>query len=79
MRLSDFGLCSPLDYSNFSDLNENDVMPTKIESLHADGRLHSMPKRSQQEHLEHWQKNRRTLVSNYNDIPTIICNCIIVV
>lgn len=62
LRLSDFGLCKPLDYSNFPDLNEKDVTPTKSSSTQGDGKQQSMPKRSQQEQLEHWQKNRRTLV-----------------
>ena len=64
LRLSDFGLCKPLDYSNFPDLNEKDVTPTK--SSTQDGKQQSMPKRSQQEQLEHWQKNRRTLVCNWH-------------
>ena len=66
LRLSDFGLCKPLDYSNFPDLNEKDVTPTKSSSTQGDGKQQSMPKRSQQEQLEHWQKNRRTLVCNWH-------------
>ncbi|KAG2548497.1 serine/threonine-protein kinase tricornered-like [Panicum virgatum] len=70
LRLSDFGLCKPLDYSNFPDLNEKDVTPTK--SSTQDGKQQSMPKRSQQEQLEHWQKNRRTLAYSTVGTPDYI-------
>ena len=63
LRLSDFGLCKPLDYAAFPDLNEKDVTPNRTSSAHGDGRQQTTPKRTQQEQLEHWQKNRRTLVS----------------
>ncbi|TVU30396.1 hypothetical protein EJB05_22015 [Eragrostis curvula] len=72
LRLSDFGLCKPLDCSNFPDLNEKDVTPTKTGSSHGDGRQQSMPKRSQQEQLEHWQKNRRTLAYSTVGTPDYI-------
>jgi len=70
LRLSDFGLCKPLDYSNFPDLIEKDVTPTK--SSTQDGKQQSMPKRSQQEQLEHWQKNRRTLAYSTVGTPDYI-------
>jgi serine/threonine kinase 38 len=63
LRLSDFGLCKPLDYAAFPDLNEKDVTPNRTSSAHGDGKQQTTPKRSQQEQLDHWQKNRRTLVS----------------
>ncbi|ONM05915.1 AGC (cAMP-dependent cGMP-dependent and protein kinase C) kinase family protein [Zea mays] len=73
LRLSDFGLCKPLDYSNFPDLNEKDVTPpTKSSAMHGDGKQQSMPKRSQQEQLEHWQKNRRTLAYSTVGTPDYI-------
>ncbi|KAG2546768.1 hypothetical protein PVAP13_9KG044300 [Panicum virgatum] len=72
LRLSDFGLCKPLDYSNFPDLNEKDVTPTKSSSTQGDGKQQSMPKRSQQEQLEHWQKNRRTLAYSTVGTPDYI-------
>jgi serine/threonine kinase 38 len=61
MKLSDFGLCKPLDCSN---LQEKDLSVGMNRSglLQSDGRP-SAPKRSQQEQLQHWQKNRRMLVS----------------
>ncbi|CAL4917146.1 unnamed protein product [Urochloa decumbens] len=72
LRLSDFGLCKPLDYSNFPDLNEKDVTPTKSSSAQGDGKQQSAPKRSQQEQLEHWQKNRRTLAYSTVGTPDYI-------
>lgn len=64
LRLSDFGLCKPLDCNNFPSLNEKDITTgnNNNEVLQSDGRP-SAPKRTQQEQLQHWQKNRRTLVS----------------
>lgn len=60
LRLSDFGLCKPLDCST---LEEKDF--TVGDSVHGASRNDgsSAPKRTQQEQLQHWQKNRRTLVS----------------
>ncbi|KAF0930341.1 hypothetical protein E2562_032185 [Oryza meyeriana var. granulata] len=72
LRLSDFGLCKPLDYSNFPDLNEKDVTSTKTQSTNGDGRQQSLPKRTQQEQLEHWQKNRRTLAYSTVGTPDYI-------
>lgn len=63
MKLSDFGLCKPLDCNNFPNLHEKDVVPVSNVSggLLSDGRP-APPKRTQQEKLQHWQKNRRNLV-----------------
>ena len=52
MKLSDFGLCKPLDCSNLPNLHQNDFtmddcMNTSI-----------TPKRTQQDLLSHCQKNR---------------------
>lgn len=58
LRLSDFGLCKPLDYSTLKD-QDFSVGNSPNGTAQNDGR----PKRSQQEQLQHWQKNRRTLVS----------------
>lgn len=62
MKLSDFGLCKPLDCSN---LQEKDftIGGNLSGALRSDGRPVA-PKRTQQEQLQHWQKNRRMLVSN---------------
>lgn len=61
MKLSDFGLCKPLDCRN---LQEKDFTAAKNLSgaLQSDGRPVA-PKRTQQEQLQHWQRNRRMLVS----------------
>lgn len=66
MKLSDFGLCKPLDCSSFPNLSENDdgVGRNFKPTLESD-RLSNTPpalRRTQQEQLLHWQKNRRTLV-----------------
>lgn len=68
MRLSDFGLCKPLDCSNLSSINENEVLDD--ENLHETMDIdESSPEtkngrrwKSPLEQLQHWQINRRTLV-----------------
>ena len=66
MKLSDFGLCKPLDCSTLLTLHENEPstdgevresMPMDIESNRMQPSF-----RSQQEQLQHWQRNRRMLV-----------------
>lgn len=59
LRLSDFGLCKPLDCSI---LEEKDFTITNSPSAGQQGDP-AAPKRTQQEQLQHWQKNRRMLVS----------------
>lgn len=63
MKLSDFGLCKPLDCSSFPQLSVNDsgVKPSSESDKHLNGPV--APRRTQQEQLLHWQKNRRMLVS----------------
>ena len=66
MKLSDFGLCKPLDCRNLPNLSEIDAHGRGYNSV-AQGdskqsNASSMPRRTQQEQLLHWQKNRRTLV-----------------
>ncbi|KAK2453905.1 serine/threonine-protein kinase tricornered [Trifolium repens] len=70
MKLSDFGLCKPLDCSN---LQEKDLSVGMNRSglLQSDGRP-SAPKRSQQEQLQHWQKNRRMLAYSTVGTPDYI-------
>ncbi|KAK6161257.1 hypothetical protein DH2020_004638 [Rehmannia glutinosa] len=59
MKLSDFGLCKPLDCSN---IQEKDFSGNNYSgSLQSDGRP-AAPKRTQQEQLQHWQRNRRMLL-----------------
>lgn len=59
LKLSDFGLCKPLDCST---LEESDFSQNANGTGQGDDR--AGPKRTQQEQLENWQKNRRTLVSS---------------
>ncbi|KAK4800396.1 hypothetical protein SAY86_020883 [Trapa natans] len=69
LRLSDFGLCKPLDCSI---LEEKDFeVGNNNESLQNDESA-SVPKRSQQEQLQHWQKNRRMLAYSTVGTPDYI-------
>ncbi|KAF3456764.1 hypothetical protein FNV43_RR01418 [Rhamnella rubrinervis] len=70
MKLSDFGLCKPLDCSN---LQEKDFTPANNLSgaLQSDGRP-AAPKRTQQEQLQHWQRNRRMLAYSTVGTPDYI-------
>ncbi|KAA3485394.1 serine/threonine-protein kinase tricorner-like [Gossypium australe] len=70
MKLSDFGLCKPLDCSN---LQEKDFSMAKNLSgaLQSDGRP-AAPKRTQQEQLQHWQRNRRMLAYSTVGTPDYI-------
>jgi serine/threonine kinase 38 len=72
MKLSDFGLCKPLDCSALSTLHEHEPstdeeyrepMPMDIEGGRLQPSTRGFPPRSQQEQLQHWQRNRRMLVS----------------
>ncbi|TYG98620.1 hypothetical protein ES288_A10G131800v1 [Gossypium darwinii] len=70
MKLSDFGLCKPLDCSN---LQEKDFSTANNLSgaLLSDGRP-AAPKRTQQEQLQHWQRNRRMLAYSTVGTPDYI-------
>lgn len=76
MKLSDFGLCKPLDCSNLPNLHENEstTVNNLKEVLVLDGRSNasSTPKRTQQEQLEHWQRNRRMLAYSTVGTPDYI-------
>ncbi|XP_072987052.1 uncharacterized protein [Typha latifolia] len=76
MKLSDFGLCKPLDSSSFPNLSEPDYATGKSTkpSMESDNRLStsSAPKRTQQEQLLHWQKNRRMLAYSTVGTPDYI-------
>ncbi|XP_072955703.1 uncharacterized protein [Typha angustifolia] len=76
MKLSDFGLCKPLDSSSFPNLSEPDYATGKSTkpSMESDNRLSasSVPKRTQQEQLLHWQKNRRMLAYSTVGTPDYI-------
>nr|GLL42716.1 serine/threonine-protein kinase tricorner [Ipomoea trifida] len=70
LRLSDFGLCKPLDCST---IQEGDF---KVgENLGGASKGYDQtaaPKRTQQEKLQHWQKNRRTLAYSTVGTPDYI-------
>ncbi|KAM7521725.1 hypothetical protein LguiA_011627 [Lonicera macranthoides] len=65
LRLSDFGLCKPLDCST---LEEKDFSIGDG----ANGNSQAAPARTQQEQLQHWQKNRRTLAYSTVGTPDYI-------
>ncbi|XP_047316028.1 serine/threonine-protein kinase tricornered-like [Impatiens glandulifera] len=67
LRLSDFGLCKPLDCSTLQEKDFDNLNgTTQI------GALPSAPKRTQQEQLQHWQKNRRMLAYSTVGTPDYI-------
>lgn len=77
MKLSDFGLCKPLDRSNFPDLIENDNGEGRNSTTLPGGGQYnnnqsSTPKRSQQEQLLHWKNNRRMLAYSTVGTPDYI-------
>ncbi|XP_031284387.1 serine/threonine-protein kinase 38-like [Pistacia vera] len=70
LRLSDFGLCKPLDCST---LGEHDFSVTNNANGAAQNQEQpGAPKRTQQEQLQHWQKNRRTLAYSTVGTPDYI-------
>uniref|UniRef100_A0A7N0T0M2 non-specific serine/threonine protein kinase n=1 Tax=Kalanchoe fedtschenkoi TaxID=63787 RepID=A0A7N0T0M2_KALFE len=76
MKLSDFGLCKPLDCNSFPNLNENDYGVGLLKQPHPDGSnfssIPAAPRRTQQEQLLHWQKNRRMLAYSTVGTPDYI-------
>ncbi|BFI05078.1 serine/threonine kinase 38 [Marchantia polymorpha subsp. ruderalis] len=78
MKLSDFGLCKPLDCSSLSTLHENEPSTDEEfrEPMDIEQRLQSTsmsgPYRSQQEQLLHWQRNRRMLAYSTVGTPDYI-------
>ncbi|CAL9223750.1 unnamed protein product [Arabidopsis halleri] len=68
LRLSDFGLCKPLDCSA---IGENDFSNNSNGSTEQEAGS-TAPKRTQQEQLEHWQRNRRTLAYSTVGTPDYI-------
>ncbi|GFY98475.1 AGC (cAMP-dependent, cGMP-dependent and protein kinase C) kinase family protein [Actinidia rufa] len=78
MRLSDFGLCKPLDCSNLSTINENVAMNDENlrESMDVNGCFpdngNGSRWKSPLEQLQHWQMNRRTLAFSTVGTPDYI-------
>lgn len=68
MKLSDFGLCKPLDCATLSTIKENESLEdVSREPMDVDASLPDAGNgcgwRSAREQLQHWQRNRRKLVS----------------
>ncbi|GJM95187.1 hypothetical protein PR202_ga11895 [Eleusine coracana subsp. coracana] len=76
LKLSDFGLCKPLDSSSFPNLSDLDSAVGKNTNPSSDGDKQSStptaPRRTQQEQLLHWQKNRRMLAYSTVGTPDYI-------
>ncbi|KAG5235875.1 hypothetical protein OIU77_008598 [Salix suchowensis] len=72
MKLSDFGLCKPLDSSSFPNFREDDYAGGRNLKPLAEGNKPPAPRRTQQEQLVHWQKNRRTLAYSTVGTPDYI-------
>ncbi|XP_073149735.1 uncharacterized protein [Henckelia pumila] len=69
LRLSDFGLCKPLDCNSLKE--DFSVGDSFNETSRSDERS-TAPKRTQQEQLQHWQKNRRMLAYSTVGTPDYI-------
>lgn len=82
MKLSDFGLCKPLNFENLSCMNAKEPM-NESELLDANGCLPDKGDgsswKSPLEQMQHWQMNRRTLVSQkfHHDIKLWLWNTIL--
>ncbi|KAH7299576.1 hypothetical protein KP509_24G018800 [Ceratopteris richardii] len=75
MKLSDFGLCKPLDCSKLPQLQESDfLMDERARGTGNTERTRNKqaPRRTQQEQLLHWQRNRRTLAFSTVGTPDYI-------
>ncbi|KAG6481827.1 hypothetical protein ZIOFF_058448 [Zingiber officinale] len=77
MKLSDFGLCKPIDCSKLSTLNEDEPMSDENlrDSMDIDGSSDTNNGnrwRSPHEQLQHWQMNRRTLAFSTVGTPDYI-------
>ncbi|RAL43455.1 hypothetical protein DM860_012596 [Cuscuta australis] len=70
LRLSDFGLCKPLDCSTLQE-KDFSMGDNSGEASRSDDHSQA-PKRTQQEQLQHWQKNRRTLAYSTVGTPDYI-------
>ncbi|KAG9154076.1 hypothetical protein Leryth_000563 [Lithospermum erythrorhizon] len=78
MKLSDFGLCKPLDCKTLSTVNENEAMNDENirEPMDIDGGFpdagNGSSWRSPREQLQHWQRNRRKLAFSTVGTPDYI-------
>ncbi|XP_038896153.1 serine/threonine-protein kinase 38-like isoform X1 [Benincasa hispida] len=69
LRLSDFGLCKPLDCST---LQEQDFDVGSVHNGAGQSDERNATPRTQQEQLQHWQKNRRMLAYSTVGTPDYI-------
>ncbi|XP_061359727.1 uncharacterized protein LOC133303771 isoform X2 [Gastrolobium bilobum] len=78
MKLSDFGLCKPLDCSNLSSINENEILDDENmnDTMDVDGAFRNSRNgrrwKSPLEQLQHWQMNRRKLAFSTVGTPDYI-------
>ncbi|KAJ3694107.1 hypothetical protein LUZ60_009587 [Juncus effusus] len=75
MKLSDFGLCKPIDCSKLSTLNEDEPMGDENlrESMDVDSPTNNARRwSSASEQLQHWQRNRRKLAFSTVGTPDYI-------
>ncbi|KAH7670329.1 Non-specific serine/threonine protein kinase protein [Dioscorea alata] len=77
MKLSDFGLCKPIDCATLLTLNENGPLNDEnLESMDIDGGFpdtHGNSRwKSPHEQLQHWQMNRRKLAFSTVGTPDYI-------
>ncbi|XP_073019648.1 uncharacterized protein [Primulina eburnea] len=78
MKLSDFGLCKPLDCRTLYTVNENEITDdeTTREPMDIDGHFPDASNgsnwRSPREQLQHWQMNRRKLAFSTVGTPDYI-------
>ncbi|XP_031373768.1 serine/threonine-protein kinase 38-like isoform X2 [Punica granatum] len=78
MKLSDFGLCKPLDCATLSVIHENRTMENgnSTEAMDIDGCLPDTDNgsswKSPHEQLQHWKMNRRTLAFSTVGTPDYI-------
>ncbi|CAA2978158.1 serine threonine- kinase tricorner-like [Olea europaea subsp. europaea] len=70
LRLSDFGLCKPLDCSTLQE--DFSVGGESFNGTSRGDERSTAPKCSQQEKLQHWQKNRRMLAYSTVGTPDYI-------
>ncbi|XP_074342087.1 uncharacterized protein LOC141679498 [Apium graveolens] len=68
MKLSDFGLCKPLDCTNLTIIKENESLAS--ESFSDNSKQNYLT--SAKEKLQHWQLNRRTLAFSTVGTPDYI-------
>lgn len=78
MKLSDFGLCKPLDCPSLSSINENEVLDDENlnDTMDIDGSFSDTktgrPWKSPLEQRQHWQRNRRKLAYSTVGTPDYI-------